>query len=308
MVKIKIFFLCLLSLAELSISLAVPIDNKLIQVLPNKKEPTKILATKGALIEAIFILQNKKNALIKSAKKIKIALMDADHLIKDLVYERQVLFDLYHNKRHNGTNNMIDRILTDMSVGYKEILNINLIKGLFPNRLKQIGVCITNLENVIDRFANPANKITFDELQLEIIKFDNILDILKKEEELLSSVLSIEKIKLKCKKFKDQISSRQEQLDLYTKNVVDKNAQFDEHKSLIEGSIKRINKTLSSYSNQLEQKQNKNKIIKQNLFKLCEGFKRIDDGKFDFGLVRFDETLEKIKDKLNRNFNIGDLA
>lgn len=285
-------------------------------------------ATKGAIIEAIFILQNKKNSLVRHLRRVKIALLEIDHLIKDLVYERQVLFDhFYRNKMQVNGANMIDRILVDLSIFYDEILNINLIKGIYPNYLKQIQRFVDDIDNVIEQFVNGGSLITFCDLKMKIDKFDNILDIIEKEERLLKLVLEVENIKLSCKKYKDRIKSRYSQLELYENGVKNKeDAFFLDQKDLIDSSIKRLKKNMSKSISDLEGKQDKIKSLKQNLLRhynehqmysfpklLCpRGAKlhctenvKLKSSKAE-SLGWFIDTLEDIRKKLNRNFNIED--
>jgi len=327
--KANVFSIFLLSCL---IVRAIFSENEISEIVPSPVLQGPLIetnwATKGALIEAIFILQNKKNSLVKNVRRVKIALLEVDHVIKDLVYERQVLFDhFYRNKAQQSGANMIDRILVDLSVFYNEILNINLIKGIYPNYLKQIHYFVHDIENSIEQFVGGNKLIAPGRLQTKIAKFDNILDIIEKEEQFLKLMVEAENLKLICKKYKDRISSRQSQLSLYGDSVKDKEDPFFiEHNDLIENSIKSLKKNMSKSINELEEKKDKIKSIKQNLNKHYgqhqlysltrssnTGMPVLQLGKSsstkpEFPLNWYVERIEEISKKLNKNFNIEGLA
>lgn len=287
------------------------------------------LATKGALIEAIFILQNKKNTLARHLRRVKTTFIEIDHLIKDLVYERQILFDhFYSNPVQSNQNNIIDCILADLSVFYDEILHINLIKGIYPNYLKQLQSFIDDINNNIDQFVSGKKSITFCDLKTQVEKFDNILDIIKKEEELLRFVLEAESIKLNCKKYKEKINSRYRHLAVYEHNVKNKSDLFFiEQKELIDRSIKNLKKGMTKLINDLAKKQDKIKNLKEKLTKYYEEHQIFSRTKLcpqeeksnsseqvTFKTVKpqslhwFIDNLEDIRKKLSKNFNLEDLV
>lgn len=296
-----------------------------------KPEFVDELATKGALIEAVFILQNKKNSLARHLRRVKIALLEVDHLIKDLVYERQILFDhFYRHKVQSAPANKIDRILIDLSVFYNEMLNINLIKGIYPNYLKQIQQFVNDIDSTIAQFMSGNPLITFSDLQIKVAKFDNILDIIDQEQQLFDLVLESENIKLNRKKHKDRINSRYSQLALYQDSIQNKeNSLFIEYKDLVDSSIKRLKKAMAKCVRDIECKQGKIEYIKQNLTKYYNDHQayarpafcgsksplgigienaKLMDVKVEPSLNWFINSVEDIRRQLNKNFNIEDLG
>jgi len=330
--KVNVFSIFLLSFC---ISCLLFADNEVSEVATAATiQPPLVelnLATKGALIEAVFILQNMKNRFDRHLRRVKIALLEVDHLIKDLVYERQILFDhFYRNKVQQSNANMIDRILVDLSVFYGEILNINLIKAIYPRYLKQVQYFVDDIGRTIEQFVSGTDCIASHDLQMKIDKFDNILDIIGKEEKYLKLMIEIENIKLNCKKYKDRINSRNGQLKLYQDSIKDKEDPcFIEHKGLIDSSIKYLKKSMSKLINELEDKKDKIKSIKQGLKKhyiehekysqaslfnfrdslpLNASQVRVSTPTIDPSFNWFIEKIEEISKKLNKNFNIEDLA
>jgi len=284
------------------------------------------LATKGALIEAVFILQNKKNSLQRYFKRVKSTLVEVDHLIKDLVSERKVLFDHFY-RNANNKDNMIDCILADLSFFYGEVLHINFIKGLYPRYLKQLQFFIDDITTTIEQFVNGKQSITFCKLKSQIDKFDNILDIVDQEERLIQLVLEAESIKLGCRKCKEKIGSRYRQLTVYEHTVKNKEDLFlVEQKECMERSIKKLKKHLNQLINDFANKQNKIKSLKQNLLsnydqhqvfsssKMCCGEGKDISPNIVFKSIKpqslywFIDLLEDVRKKLNKNFKLEDLV
>lgn len=285
------------------------------------------LAAKGALIEAIFILQNQKNKLARHLRKVKSTLVEIDHLIKDLVHEREMLFDHFYSKgMQSNKNNIIDSILADLSVFYGEILYINLIKGIYPNYLKQLQLFLDDINTNIDQFVGGKKSITFSDLKTQVDKFDNLLDAIEKEQELLKFVLDAETLKLNCKKYKEKIHSRHRQLAVFEHNAKNKEDQFFvEQKELINRAIKKLKNSMAKLINNLAIKQERIKSLKQNLIqhyeehqkyscvKLCPQ-EEASSAEVTFKSVKpqslwwYIENLEVICKRLNKNFNLEDLV
>lgn len=249
----------------------VPIDIQKIEI----QQPEK--ATTGAITEAVFILQNRKNTCTDFIKKSKDMLEDVR--VKNIIKLNDQK-DVLSVPPAAGTTTDIAAI-SIAQVGGKieesEKGRTNMILCFFPEYIKQLENIINHIEARIQAFGQDQN-LLYSRLREEVEKINKAEEIIKVQDNLLEATFALAKQKAILDDCQKKITENQRNYGLFKNSESKKSSDYVQRKmSSIEKDLKEQFTKFIDAKSVYDLKKNKLVMLKKQLKPLFAEFSQLEE-------------------------------
>lgn len=249
----------------------VPIDIQKIEI----QQPEK--ATTGAITEAVFILQNRKNTCTDFIKKSKDMLEDVR--VKNIIKLNDQK-DVLSVPPAAGTTTDIAAISiaqTGGKIEESEKGRTNMILCFFPEYIKQLENIINHIEARIQAFGQDQN-LLYSRLREEVEKINKAEEIIKVQDNLLEATFALAKQKAILDDCQKKITENQRNYGLFKNSESKKSSDYVQRKmSSIEKDLKEQFTKFIDAKSVYDLKKNKLVMLKKQLKTLFAEFSQLEE-------------------------------